>query len=724
MIILGMLIGDRYEILDKIGTGGMSDVYKAKDHKLNRLVAVKVLKQEFNENTNFVSKFRVEAQAAAGLMHSNIVNVYDVGEEDGIYYIVMELVEGITLKNYIEKKSRLSIKEAISIAIQVSMGIEAAHNNHIIHRDIKPQNIMISKDGKVKVTDFGIAKAATSNTITSNVMGSVHYTSPEQARGGFSDEKSDIYSLGCTLFEMLTGHVPFDGETTVAIAIKHIQDEMPSAREYVSEIPVSVEKIIYKCTQKSPDRRYQSMAELIIDLKKSLITPDEDFVTMIDVDTSAATKALTEEDLAEIKERTGTIAVDEVHMRLNEEAKAKKKIAVPLMWDDDEDEDEDEGEEYEADEDDDDEYDDDDMDPRMERITTILAIVAAVIIGIIALVLVANAVGIFKGGSDDEEQQIEQTQDIEMVDVVGMDVEVAKVTLEEIYMVPEIEYQESEEIPENKVISQSIEAGKMVAQGSTVKLVVSSGVAAVEIPDVVGKEESEAVSILYEAGFKVSTDTDYSDDVEEGLVISMNPAAGEKVAEETMITLIVSIGPEVKKTDVPDLRGLSESAAKDKLAAANLKAGTVSEEHNDSVTAGCVISQSYSPGMEVEEGTSVDFVLSLGKKEIVYQYVGSINAPTGYVNGTTATITLTSADGESRTFSTNTFPFNINETGFKSATGTVSISGVKTETSQEPKLDANGNPVLDANGAPIYETVETQVPADFGSQAVSFTQVQ
>ena len=725
MIILGMLIGDRYEILDKIGTGGMSDVYKAKDHKLNRLVAVKVLKQEFNENTNFVSKFRVEAQAAAGLMHSNIVNVYDVGEEDGIYYIVMELVEGITLKNYIEKKSRLSIKEAISIAIQVSMGIEAAHNNHIIHRDIKPQNIMISKDGKVKVTDFGIAKAATSNTITSNVMGSVHYTSPEQARGGFSDEKSDIYSLGCTLFEMLTGHVPFDGETTVAIAIKHIQDEMPSAREYVSEIPVSVEKIIYKCTQKSPDRRYQSMAELIIDLKKSLITPDEDFVTMVDIDASAATKALTEDDLAEIKERTGTIAVDEVHMRLNEEAKAKKKIPMPLLWDDeDEDEDEDEGEEYETDADDDDEYDDDDMDPKMERITTILAIVAAVIIGVIALVLVANAIGIFKGDNKEEEQLAEQTQDIEMVNVVGMDMEVAKVTLEEIYMVPEIEYQESEDVPENKVISQSIDPGKMVAQGSTVKLVVSSGVAAVEVPDVVGKEESEAVSILYEAGFKVSTDTGYSDDVEEGFVISMDPASGEKVAESTMITLIVSMGPEVKKTKVPDLRGLSESAAKDKLAAAGLKAGTVSEDYNDSVTAGCVISQSYSPDMEVQEGSSVDFVLSLGKKEILYQYVGSINAPTGYVNGTTATITLTSADGESRTFTTNTFPFNINETGFKSATGTVSISGVKTETSQEAKLDANGNPVLDANGAPIYETVETQVPADFGSQAVNFTQVQ
>ncbi len=367
MIILGMLIGDRYEILDKIGTGGMSDVYKAKDHKLNRFVAVKVLKQEFSENTNFVSKFRVEAQAAAGLMHPNIVGVYDVGEEDGINYIVMELIEGITLKKYIEKKSRLSIKEAISIAIQVSMGIEAAHNNHIIHRDIKPQNIMISRDGKVKVMDFGIAKAATSNTITSNVMGSVHYTSPEQARGGFSDEKSDIYSLGCTLFEMVTGHVPFDGETTVAIAIKHIQDEMPSPREYVPEIPVCVEKIIYKCTQKSPDRRYQKMSELTLDLKKSLVTPDEDFVTMIDVDAAAATRPVTDEELASIKERTGTFAVEDIHMRLNEEKPKPKKSRFMIM-DDESDEDEYEDEDVEEEEEkyddeeyeEDDEYDDDD----------------------------------------------------------------------------------------------------------------------------------------------------------------------------------------------------------------------------------------------------------------------------------------------------------------------------------------------------------------------------
>nr|MCR5269237.1 Stk1 family PASTA domain-containing Ser/Thr kinase [Lachnospiraceae bacterium] len=303
MIQPGMILGDRYEIIELIGTGGMADVYKAKDHKLNRYVAVKVLKAEYSSNKNFVSKFRVEAQSAAGLMHPNIVNVYDVGEEAGMYYFVMELVEGITLKNYIEKKIRLSVKEAISIAIQVSMGIEAAHNNGIIHRDIKPQNIIISKEGKVKVADFGIARAASSDTITSHAMGSVHYTSPEQARGGYSDAKSDIYSIGITMFEMVTGRVPFDGETTVAIAIKHIQEEMPSPRQYVSEIPISVEQIIYKCTQKNPDRRYANVSELIADLKRSLINPDENFVVINQAASSEGTKAISDTDRESIRQQ-------------------------------------------------------------------------------------------------------------------------------------------------------------------------------------------------------------------------------------------------------------------------------------------------------------------------------------------------------------------------------------------------------------------------------------
>ena len=297
MLKEGMFIQDRYEIISKIGSGGMADVYKAKDHTLNRFVAVKVLKPEFRKDKGFITKFRVEAQSAAGLAHPNIVNVYDVGEDNGISFIVMELVEGITLKEYIEKKGRLAVREATSIAIQVSMGLQAAHNNGIVHRDVKPQNIIISTDGKVKVTDFGIARVATSNTISSNVMGSVHYSSPEQARGGYSDYKSDIYSLGITMYEMLTGHVPFDGDTTVAIALKHLQEEIQSPRKYVPELPKSTVQIIYKCTQKSPDRRYSDMEELISDLKESLVNPEGDFVKIAPLDSRAHTVIVSQDEL-------------------------------------------------------------------------------------------------------------------------------------------------------------------------------------------------------------------------------------------------------------------------------------------------------------------------------------------------------------------------------------------------------------------------------------------
>jgi len=278
MLNSGTIIAERYEILEKIGSGGMADVYKARCHKLNRYVAIKVLKQEFSEDENFVGRFKVEAQSVGALTHANIVNVYDVGEENGIYYIVMELVEGITLKNYIDKKKKIEPKEAISIAIQVAQGIEAAHNHGIVHRDIKPQNIIISREGKVKVTDFGIATAATTNTINSNVMGSVHYISPERARGGYSDYKSDIYSFGIMLFEMLTGQVPFDGDSTVSIALKHIQSEVPSVLEFDSTIPNAVADIVAKCTKKRKENRYTDATALIVDLKKALIDPNGSFV--------------------------------------------------------------------------------------------------------------------------------------------------------------------------------------------------------------------------------------------------------------------------------------------------------------------------------------------------------------------------------------------------------------------------------------------------------------
>ena len=310
MLNVGVIIGERYEVVSRIGSGGMADVYKAKDHKLNRFVAMKVLKPEFSADTNFIRKFQREAQAAAGLAHPNVVNVFDVGEDHGVNYIVMELVEGITLKEYISKKGKLTVKEATSIAIQVSMGLEAAHNRNIVHRDIKPQNIIISTDGKVKVTDFGIARVATSNTISTNAMGSVHYSSPEQVRGGYSDFKSDIYSLGITMYEMVTGRVPFDGDTTVAIAIKHLQDEMAPPSKYVPDLPHSLEEIILKCTQKSPDRRYSTLAELINDLKHSLIDPDGNFVNISPLSNHAQTVMITPEEMREIQESTGRYSRD------------------------------------------------------------------------------------------------------------------------------------------------------------------------------------------------------------------------------------------------------------------------------------------------------------------------------------------------------------------------------------------------------------------------------
>lgn len=632
MIKIGMLIGERYEILEKIGTGGMSDVYKAKCHKLNRFVAVKVLKQEFSENTNFVSKFRIEAQAAAGLMHPNIVNVYDVGEENGIYYIVMELVEGITLKKYIEKKARLSVKESVTIAIQVSMGIEAAHNNHIIHRDIKPQNIIISRDGKVKVTDFGIAKAATSNTITSNVMGSVHYTSPEQARGGYSDEKSDIYSLGITLFEMLTGRVPFNGETTVAIAIKHIQEEIPSPRDYVAEIPVSVEQIVFKCTQKSPDRRYQSVPELVDDLKKSLMNPDEDFVKVIDMNEGGQTRAITDQDYEKIKKQSAKRDTYEESVRKNAApmksasgTKNKpKKAARPIP------------EEMEED------------DHTMERITTVLAIVAAILIGVTVLILVGNQFGLFdfltKGG-----------------------------TIGESPVTPR-QTQEAESAEDNKNAN-------------------------VTVPNVVGKSRAEAVSILEQEGFVVNKTEAHSETVEKDNVISMSPEADSKAARGSAVSITLSLGSDNSKIAMPDLLGKNEMDATMLLVELGLKVGKVDYiNYEDAAMTDLVVYQSESVGAYVEAGTAIDIKISTGPENVTYSFNASIDSPAledpQYKAGTSTRVVIATTEGVVLTDTTTTsFPMAVNYNGITgSGTGLIAFTYTVT-TDAGVTQDENGEMV-------------------------------
>ena len=614
MIKIGMLIGDRYEILEKIGNGGMSDVYKAKCHKLNRFVAVKVLKQEFGENENFVSKFKVEAQAAAGLMHPNIVNVYDVGNENGINYIVMELVEGITLKKYIEKKARLSVKEAISIAIQVSMGIEAAHNNHIIHRDIKPQNIIISKDGKVKVTDFGIAKAATSNTITSNVMGSVHYTSPEQARGGFSDEKSDIYSLGITLFEMLTGRVPFNGDTTVAIAIKHIQEPMPTPRDYVAEIPVSVEQIVYKCTQKSPDRRYQSMPEVIEDLKRSLMTPDEDFVKVAEPDEKAITRIITDQEVKEIKQQVqkkNSVTGDSIRLRRDlEEERTRKKTTEVVK--------EEEAEEY---------------DPRMEKITTILAIIAAVIIGVIVIYLVGKFAGVFPSSGGKNPIHIGQTVE-----------------------------KPSENSEQTQVKEESAEQSGFLSEETVVG-----------VPKVLGWSYAEASAALKENGYEVSKEEVFSADVPAGNVISQFPEAGTDAPKGTVVVVRISLGAEITKVRVPNVVGKDQLTAAAELTEAGLQPGRVDETTNeDPNLTGKVCYQSYSVGSYVDSGTVIDMKISTGVGSSTYNFIGNIAGPGeedgDYVSGTEVTVVLATSDGQEiyRTV-TSAFPLPMNVAGITGA---------------------------------------------------------
>ena len=689
MIKIGMMIGDRYEILEKIGTGGMSDVYKAKCHKLNRYVAIKVLKQEFSENANFVSKFRIEAQAAAGLMHPNIVNVYDVGEENGIYYIVMELVEGITLKKYIEKKARLSYKEAVSIAIQVSMGIQAAHNNHIIHRDIKPQNIIISKDGKVKVTDFGIAKAATSNTITSNVMGSVHYTSPEQARGGYSDEKSDIYSLGITMFEMLTGRVPFNGETTVAIAIKHIQEEMPSPKEYVPEIPSSVASIVLKCCQKSPDRRYQNMAELIADLKQSLINPEEDFVVNHDPDMEGGTRMLSDEDMAQIKRKTPYPANREYEETDHDET-MRLRSDTEAMY---ENEEEGEGE------------DDYDYDPKMEKVTTILAIVAGIVICIILIIL---AVKIFGGKKNDDnnssgpiittEETGEENVKVTMPDVTGMNVDDARNTLTGLGILTEVAYEESDSVAEGVVISADVSVGAQIDKGSKVTLTASAGTQGVEVPNVVELTFDEANTQLVSKGFLVNKTEGYSDTIEAGRVISQTPTEGNKAPKGSVITVTVSMGKEDTKIRVPNLIGLSEQDGTVEAIEAGLTVGSVTYIYSDEVGEGMICYQSYSHGSYVDQGTSIDIKVSQGAQKVTYKCNVSIAAPTTseapkYVSGMEVGITLVADDGTVlMDTKVTTFPVSTNINGIASSGGTLTMTyQVTTEGSTTTDADGTVN---------------------------------
>lgn len=597
MIREGIIIGGRYEIMSRIGTGGMADVYKSRDHKLNRFVAVKVLKREFREDETFVRKFQSEAQSAAGLIHPNVVNVYDVGEDRGLYYIVMELVEGITLKDYIQKKGRLTPKEVISIALQVCAGMDAAHSNDIVHRDIKPQNIIISREGKVKVTDFGIAKATSSNTISTNAMGSVHYTSPEQARGGFSDAKSDIYSLGITMYEMITGELPFDGDSTVAIALKHLQEEIVPPSEIVPEIPYSLEQIILKCTQKSPSRRYVDTSQLVLDLRRSVADPEGDFVKIAPIGNASDTRRMTAQELAEIQNMN--------------------------RYDDEEEEIEDN---HNNDEDDWEETPrrvknkKNEINPKMAKIMKILAIVVSAIFVIILVVGIGKATGLISGGPKETEVS---EQKAEVPKLVGEKEEDAKKICEELgFKMQVIVREESEEYDTGLVCEQKTAEGVKLPANATIQVVVSTGLKApeFEVPDVRGEKEEDAIMMLEDAGFlKENVEVTYqnSDDVDKGRVIETTPDYTSMASAETHIEVVVSKGPE--KAVVPKLVGLKEKKAKEALEKAGLK-GSVKKEYSDSPK-GEVISQEVDSGEEVDKGTTITFVVSKGAEPLPTQTI-------------------------------------------------------------------------------------------------------
>ena len=618
MLNKGKLIGGRYEIISLVGSGGMADVYNAVDNRLSRQVAIKVLKEEYSSDKNFVMKFRAEAQSAAGLSHPNIVNVYDVGEDEGLHYIVMELVAGITLKKFIERKGKLELKEAVGIAIQIAQGMEAAHANHIIHRDIKPQNIIISKEGKVKVTDFGIAKAATSNTIAAGqAVGSVHYISPEQARGGYSDEKSDIYSLGVTLYEMISGKMPFAADNTVSVALLHINEEAVPLRELDPEIPASIEKIVQKCMQKKPERRYLTATELIADLRKAVSEPEGDYVDFNQaVVTDSPTINISGEELETIKK--GRYNTDR-NNRTNEKVRKREPREVREVPEDEE----------------------ESMDPKMEKLILFGGIAAIVILAIVVIVLLMKGFNLFSNGGDSSSsgktasshtassssiasETSSKTDKVKVPEVKGHTLTEAMAILADAGITNyKSKYESSKDVEKEKVMDVTPAEGTEIKKDDKVLIIVSKGDDSQTVPDVKNISKETATSTLEDMKFVVNTQEKPSETVEKGKVIDTIPTAGTEVKEGDTVTIVVSSGPENKKELVPNVLGKSEADATTILNNSGFKV-SIAYKEDDSAEKGNVISQSIAGGNEADRGTTIVLSISKGPKPVTYTYSASL----------------------------------------------------------------------------------------------------
>ena len=650
MIRTGTILSSRYEILEQIGSGGMAYVYKARDRKLSRLVAIKILKEEFCKDKSFVAKFRMEAQAAAGLSHNNVVGVYDVGEEDNVHYIVMELIDGITLKEYITRKRKLGTKESIGIAIQVAQGLEAAHKRHIVHRDIKPQNIIISKDGRIKVADFGIARAITDETTNLyGAAGSVHYISPEQARGGFSDERSDIYSLGVTMYEMVTGRVPFDGDNTVAIALAHLEDAVVPPSVYNPEIPMSLERIILTCMEKKPERRYRSAQEVITDLRAALIWPaSEGGNRPADSEERALngeTVQISSEQLSQIKQFRRPERMEQEH-RENYDREAK------AAWDAYQ-------EENSQGEDNQEEplptqgrksskpyrsqakhrkrnEEDDQANPHIERLLAGAGIVAAIVVVAVLIVVFSKLGAFFKAGSgilgnsQTESSQAEAGElvlkdtEVNMPSVLGLSENMAESTLKEHSLTMKRTYEYFDDVEKGIVARQDPEAGTVVLKGGQVNVVISNGTDKLELSKlgITDLDQTTAVSFLESKGLKVQVVEEENENIKAGTVMRYEP---ELVADGGTVYLYVSSGPHVDKVPAPYLVGKSEEEAIALLAENDLMPGNTSTQSSDTVEKGSVISQSVTSGTQLEKGSKIDYVVSSGPEVKHQRYVASIN---------------------------------------------------------------------------------------------------
>ena len=628
-----MILCDRYEILDVVGAGGMSIVYKARDHRLNRNVAIKVLKPEFSNDKNFVTKFRIEAQASAGLTHPNIVNVYDVVDDEGIYCIVMELVEGITLKQYIEQNGRLNMETAINFSIQIASGLEAAHENHIIHRDIKPQNIIVSKNGNIKVTDFGIAKAASSNTLTSGAMGSVHYISPEQARGGYSDERSDLYSLGITMFEMVTGHVPFEGDNTVTVALAHLEEPMPDPRMLNPDVSPSLARIILKCTEKRPERRYPNAAAVISDLRRALLNDDDPTIGAVkEEDHSSDTIVISPKELNLIKTRSGERIRESKPVKEIRERRERRDLE---KRDDQTDNAKKEPKKNKV----------DDEATGLEKILTGLGVAAAIVIVAVVIVFVLKLGGLFRSSTPEdptkavsEEAMTEEAKttaasetvisqkEVYMPKLVGHSEEEAEKILQGLDLTMQVEQKNSDEVEKGIVISQKEEPDTVIPRFSKVTVVISAGSDKVDLSELglSGMTLETAVRLLEGKNLKADVREEASEEVASGTIIRYEPE--EKVALGSTVTLYVSTGPEEEFVPVPNLYGKTDAEAAALLSAAGLVTGEVSKEYDSTISAGHVISQGVEAGTQVAPGDTVDYTLSLGPEAPKKQFIASLDA--------------------------------------------------------------------------------------------------